>query len=50
MFLADASARGEERGEHLYTVSFASSDLWPEAKGSGDRVFVDLWESYLEPA
>ena len=48
--LADASARGEERGEHLYTVSFASSDLWPEAKGSGDRVFVDLWESYLEPA
>jgi nitrile hydratase subunit beta len=47
---ADASARGEERGEHLYTVSFASSDLWPEAKGSSDRVFVDLWESYLEPA
>jgi nitrile hydratase beta subunit len=48
--LPDASARGEHRGEHLYTVSFASSDLWPEAKGSGDRVFVDLWESYLEPA
>ena len=47
---ADAAARGEHRGEHLYTVSFASSDLWPEAKGSGDRVFVDLWESYLEPA
>jgi nitrile hydratase subunit beta len=47
---ADASARGEERGEHLYTVCFASSDLWPEAKGSSDRVFVDLWESYLEPA
>ena len=48
--LPDASARGEHRGEHLYTVSFASSDLWPEAKGSGDRVFVDLWESYLESA
>jgi nitrile hydratase subunit beta len=48
--LADASARGEKRGEHLYTVSFASADLWPEAKGSADRVFVDLWESYLEPA
>ena len=48
--LPDASARGEERGEHLYTVSFASSGLWPEAKGSADRVFVDLWESYLEPA
>jgi nitrile hydratase subunit beta len=48
--LPDASAHGEERGEHLYTVSFASPDLWPEAKGSADRVFVDLWESYLEPA
>ena len=47
---ADAAARGERRGEHLYTVSFASSDLWPEAKGRRDRVFVDLWESYLEPA
>jgi nitrile hydratase len=48
--LPDAAARGEHRGEHLYTVGFASSDLWPEAKGSDDRVFVDLWESYLEPA
>jgi nitrile hydratase len=48
--LPDASARGEKRGEHLYTVSFAASDLWPEAKGRADRVFVDLWESYLEPA
>src|SRR5262249_8687317 len=48
--LADAPARGEQRGEHLYTVGFASADLWPEAKGRDDRVFVDLWESYLEPA
>jgi nitrile hydratase subunit beta len=47
---ADAAAQGEHRGEHLYTVGFASSELWPEAKGSADRVFVDLWESYLEPA
>jgi len=48
--LADASARGERRGEHLYTVGFASADLWAEAKGRADGVFVDLWESYLEPA
>jgi nitrile hydratase beta subunit len=47
---ADASARGESRGEHLYTVGFAAADLWPEAKSSRDRVFVDLCESYLEPA
>ncbi|HTR14121.1 MAG TPA: nitrile hydratase subunit beta [Roseiarcus sp.] len=46
----DASARGERRGEHLYTIGFAAADLWPEAKSSRDRVFLDLWESYLEPA
>jgi nitrile hydratase len=46
----DASARGEHKAEHLYTVSFAASELWPEAKDRPDRVFVDLWESYLERA
>jgi nitrile hydratase beta subunit len=48
--LPDASARGEKRAEHLYTVRFAASELWPEAASTQDRVFVDLWESYLEPA
>ncbi len=45
--LPDASARGEERGEHLYTVSFAALSLWPEAKAGGDRVMVDLWRAIL---
>ena len=31
---ADAAARGEHRGEHLYTVSFASAELWPERRGA----------------
>lgn len=48
--MPDASARGEKRGEHLYTVRFSASELWPEAKASRDRVFVDLWESYFDPA
>jgi nitrile hydratase len=45
--LPDASARGEHKAEHLYTVTFAASELWPEASGR-DLVFVDLWESYLD--
>ncbi|WP_363736361.1 SH3-like domain-containing protein [Mesorhizobium sp.] len=44
----DASARGEQKAEHLYTISFAASELWPEAMDRRDRVFVDLWEGYLE--
>lgn len=47
--LPGASAMGEERAEALYTVAFAASELWPEATGSRDRVYLDLWESYLEP-
>lgn len=46
--LPDAGARGEERAEPLYTIAFAAADLWPEGKGKRDRVFIDLWESYLE--
>jgi nitrile hydratase beta subunit len=48
--LPDASARGEKRAEHLYTVSFVATELWSEAESTEDLVLVDLWESYLEPA
>jgi nitrile hydratase len=45
----DAVARGIEKAEHLYTVAFAARDLWPEANDSKDMIFLDLWESYLDP-
>ena len=48
--LADASARGVIKLEPLYTIAFAAADLWPEAQARRERVFVDAWESYLEPA
>lgn len=47
---ADAGARGDIRREPLYTVAFAAADLWPEAAGRRDVIYVDLWESYLEAA
>jgi len=47
---ADASARGDMRREPLYTVAFAAADLWPEAAGRRDVIYVDVWESYLETA
>jgi nitrile hydratase len=46
----DASATGEERAEHLYSVAFKASALWPEASKRTDQIFLDLWESYLEQA
>jgi nitrile hydratase len=48
--LADASARGVIKPEPLYTVAFEAVELWPEAQARRERVFVDVWESYLAPA
>ncbi|MEM7224947.1 MAG: nitrile hydratase subunit beta [Pseudomonadota bacterium] len=44
----DLKARGKKHAEPLYSVAFQAADLWPEAAGRRDRVFLDLWESYLE--
>ena len=46
----DESAEGREVAEPLYTVTFMLADLFPERSGSSDRVSLDLWERYLEPA
>lgn len=48
--LADAKAIGEIRNEPLYVVRFEASELWPEAAGARHAVYIDLWESYLDPA
>lgn len=48
--LPDANAHGDERAEPLYSVGFFSHLLWEEVTSPVDRVFADLWESYLEPA
>ena len=47
---ADVSAQGSEEAQHIYSLVFEARDLWPEAQSKRDRVFLDLWESYLDPA
>lgn len=46
----DLSAQGTEIHQHCYNVVFVAADLWPEAAGSKDQVYLDLWESYLSGA
>ncbi len=46
----DDTARGIPTVQHLYSVRLRACDLWPEAAASQDHVFLDLWESYLDPA
>lgn len=35
--------------QHVYSVRFASRELWGEAASPRDSVYLDLWEDYLEP-
>jgi nitrile hydratase len=46
----DDNALNDKHHEHLYTVEFEASTLWPEAVGSADTIHLNLWESYLDGA
>jgi nitrile hydratase subunit beta len=46
---SNAAFRGEHP-QHLYSVRFAARELWGDQAESRSAVYIDLWESYLEPA
>jgi nitrile hydratase subunit beta len=41
--------RAGTKPQHCYSVSFAARELWGKSPSSRDRVYIDLWEDYLEP-
>jgi nitrile hydratase len=48
---ADTNARGEgEQPQHLYSVRFDARELWGDTAEPRQSVYLDCWESYLEPA
>jgi nitrile hydratase subunit beta len=49
--LPDAHAHGRGRcPEPLYSVGFESGELWGDTAEPRQRVYIDLWESYLRPS
>jgi nitrile hydratase len=47
----DTNAHGQgENPQPLYSVGFDATELWGNPASSQDRLFIDLWEDYLEPA
>jgi nitrile hydratase beta subunit len=46
---SNAHFRGESP-QHLYSVRFAARELWGAEAAPRDRVYIDLWDSYLDPA
>jgi nitrile hydratase len=42
--------RQGEQPQPMYTVCFEGTELWGASTEPRERVYIDLWESYLEPA
>jgi nitrile hydratase beta subunit len=46
----DTNAHGQgEQPEPVYGVGFDARELWGDTAEPNQRVFIDLWESYLTP-
>lgn len=46
----DSVIKGEgENPQPLYSVCFEARELWGESAEPNNRLYLDLWESYLEP-
>ena len=35
--------------QHCYSVLFDARELWGKSASSGERLYIDLWEDYLDP-
>lgn len=47
--LPDSKAHGlGDDPYHLYSVVFTARELWGDTAGPKDKVYLDLWECYLE--
>ena len=44
----DLSSQGEKTWQHLYSIVFEGTELWAEDGRRNSKVYLDLWESYLE--
>jgi nitrile hydratase len=48
--LPDTNAHGlGANPEPVYAVRFAARELWGDAAAPNQHLYIDLWESYLEP-
>jgi nitrile hydratase len=39
-----------EKPQHVYSVRFASRELWGEQASARDFIYLDMWDDYLERA
>ena len=41
--------RAGTKPQHCYSVAFDARELWGKSANRRERVYIDLWEDYLEP-
>ncbi len=47
----DSSAHGRgQQPQHVYSVRFEARELWGPTASETDRIYIDLWDDYLDPA
>jgi hypothetical protein len=47
----DTSAHGQgEKPQHVYSVRFEARELWGADASSRDRLYIDLWDDYMDRA
>ena len=39
-----------ERPQHVYNVMFTARELWGPQAPEKDKVYIDLWDDYMDPA
>jgi len=44
------AATGETNPQNLYSVCFSAKELWGEDASEKDKIYIDLWDDYLDPA
>jgi nitrile hydratase len=47
----DTHAAGQgKKPQHVYSVRFTARELWGPQASPRDRIYIDLWDDYLDPA
>ena len=46
----DSNAMGQGKApQHLYSIRFEAAEIWGADAPAREAVYLDLWDSYLEP-
>lgn len=44
------AASGDTKPQNLYSVCFSAKELWGEQGSESDKIYIDLWDDYLDLA